>query len=235
MVLQDDIRLGTWLLQDVRLQTALERVAALALAAIPSGCGCGVMVVDRGRVTGRVATDPVCDRLEGLQVALREGPAIEALEKALPADWRDPGVEPRGGRFAEEASEAGVRVCLATPMLAGERVIGVLTVYADATPLGPDDEEMAKALAAEAAVALANTAAFERLRTLVDQLNQALESRDIIGQAKGVLMAREGIDAEEAFARLRVLSQATNQKLRDLARQVAASAAKQEKSGPIAR
>ena len=48
-------------------------------------------------------------------------------------------------------------------------------------------------------------------------LQDALESRDVIGQAKGILMAREGLDADEAFDVLRRASQRTNRKLRDVA------------------
>jgi AmiR/NasT family two-component response regulator len=76
----------------------------------------------------------------------------------------------------------------------------------------------------QAGVTLTNASTYEKARRLVEQLNQAVASRDVIGQAKGVLMAQEGIDADEAFERLRKLSQATNVKLREVAKRVAESA-----------
>ncbi len=59
---------------------------------------------------------------------------------------------------------------------------------------------------------------------LIGQLRTALESRDVIGQAKGILMARQGISADEAFDLLRRASQRSNVKLRDVAAQVVAGA-----------
>ncbi len=72
-------------------------------------------------------------------------------------------------------------------------------------------------LATHASLALASTRAVTRGQLLADQLNRALDSRDAIGQAKGILMARRGINAEEAFDVLRRTSQDLNVRLRDLA------------------
>ena len=58
---------------------------------------------------------------------------------------------------------------------------------------------------------------------VISQLQAALESRDVIGQAKGILMARQGLSADEAFDVLRRASQRTNRKLRDVAAEVAAA------------
>lgn len=73
--------------------------------------------------------------------------------------------------------------------------------------------------------ALVDSSALEvQLRKAVDeglireeQLQQGIESRDVIGQAKGMLMDREGIHADEAFGMLRTISQRTNLKLREVA------------------
>lgn len=70
---------------------------------------------------------------------------------------------------------------------------------------------------------LANMETQQQTMAIVDQLTQALESRDVIGQAKGILMARERCTSDEAFDILRRASQRMNTKLRDVAEQIVRS------------
>jgi AmiR/NasT family two-component response regulator len=74
--------------------------------------------------------------------------------------------------------------------------------------------------ARQATIALRNASTYLAARMLAEQLNEALESRDLIGRAKGILMEREGVTDDEAFHMLRVISQNTNVKLRDIAQRV---------------
>ena len=95
---------------------------------------------------------------------------------------------------------------------------GCLTLFgADPDAFGADERLVAEAYAAVAALAIG--AALTQLRAGVheEQLREAIESRDIIGQAKGILMARESCTADEAFEILRRASQRENIKLRDIA------------------
>jgi AmiR/NasT family two-component response regulator len=103
-------------------------------------------------------------------------------------------------------------------------VRGSLTLYATASDaFDTAQRNLAAALAAQAALALG--AAFVELEAGVreEQLREAIESRDVIGQAKGILMAREGCTADAAFDVLRRASQRENMKLRDIAARLAAS------------
>lgn len=95
--------------------------------------------------------------------------------------------------------------------------MGALNLYSK-SPDAFDDEsrEMGSVFAAHAAVALGSARNEEHLEA-------ALASRDVIGQAKGLLMAREGITPDEAFAVLRKASQRLNVKLRDIAGRVVTS------------
>ena len=77
-------------------------------------------------------------------------------------------------------------------------------------------EQVARLVAASAAVALAGAQETEHLQT-------ALRARDVIGQAKGILMERYKVDADEAFRMLVTASQTTNVKLRDIAAHLAAT------------
>lgn len=237
MAVQDTVNywLCSDLLEDETLDTAVEKVARTALTAVPTADACGVLLTHNGQMVRWGPCNPVADRLEDLSAQQREGPALDAAASRAAVRSADLASDPRWPAFAAEAVELGVRACLAVPLVAPRsRVAGVLTLYASTTPFSPEAEAVAETVASEAAVVLSNVADFQRLRSVVDQLNEALESRDVIGQAKGVLMQRDGIDADHAYARLRNQSQATNQKLRDLARDVARSA-RNAGTKPIAR
>ncbi len=74
-----------------------------------------------------------------------------------------------------------------------------------------------EAFASQAAVAVANADAYHQARELSGHLEEALKSRDVIGQAKGIIMERERVTADQAFDMLRKVSQARNVKLREVA------------------
>ena len=79
------------------------------------------------------------------------------------------------------------------------------------------DVELARTLAAYAAVALTNLHLYESQKRVADHLERSLESRGVIDQAKGILMAQHRCTPDEAFERLVELSQRTNRKLREVA------------------
>ncbi len=116
--------------------------------------------------------------------------------------------------FAEQATAAGVRSMLCLPLHVDTSVYGTLSVYAD-TPRAFKDvtESVARVLAVLAAITLSES----RGRA---NLERALESRDLIGQAKGIIMQARRVTAEEAFALLVRRSQETNTKLLDVAEAV---------------
>ncbi len=135
--------------------------------------------------------------------------------------------------FARAARGCGVSSFLAAPLLARGEAVGSLNLYSK-SPDGFDalDETLVALFVGQASVALANARMYASTRRLTSQLEEALASRAGIEQAKGVLMARHGVGPEEAFALLRRRSQATNTKLREVARTVVAEAtAARELSG----
>ncbi|HEY7874874.1 MAG TPA: GAF and ANTAR domain-containing protein [Actinomycetota bacterium] len=99
--------------------------------------------------------------------------------------------------------------------------VGALNLYSTEEH-GFDEASRAigEIFARQATIALRNASTYLAARMLAEQLNEALESRDLIGRAKGILMEREGVTDDEAFHMLRVISQNTNVKLRDIAQRV---------------
>jgi hypothetical protein len=173
---------------------------------------------DGGRFSTPVETDPLGRILDELQYELDEGPCVEATR--TPGQGLTSSSNLVAGlefpRWGPAAAEAGVHSVVAVGLFPGQGPprMGALNVYSR-EPGGLDtaDRDIAVVLAAHASVALAATKANTAAEMEAAQLRAALRSRDVIGQAKGVLMERRGIGADEAFDVLRAASQSLNVKL----------------------
>ena len=124
--------------------------------------------------------------------------------------------------FAEAAQAHGIQSSLSLPLVAGDEGLGALNLYArTANGFPPEDEALDVELAAAAAIVFANASAYREAVQLSDQLGEAMQSRAVIEQAKGILMARSPhLSAENAFDLLRKASQRENVKLRDIAQRL---------------
>jgi GAF domain-containing protein len=196
----------------------LDRIARLALRAVPAAERASVTLP--GLITA-AATDGLARRLDGLQYGAGAGPTLDALA-AVPAEpvadlaglpgprWRD---------FPAAAVRAGAHSVLSCPLVLGGETLGALTLYAGpAGAFGPRTRTLAAAYATHAGAALARAAEHEQ----AVQLRQAVASNPVIGAAIGILVGTERITEAEAFDRLRVASQHSNRKLRDIAAEIVA-------------
>jgi len=171
-----------------------------------------------GRLDTPIATSPTAVTLDELQTELSEGPAIEAnrtsgLGLAESSDLRS---DAAFGAWSRRAAELGMRSVLSVGLFPRQDPprMGTLNFYATRVgALDGADRDMAVVLAAHAATALTGTLSTKAAELQIAQLKEALRSRDVIGQAKGVLMERRGIDEAEAFEVLRAASQSLNMKL----------------------
>ncbi len=135
-------------------------------------------------------------------------------------------VESRWPEFTNHALYCGVQSLVACPLGVDGEILGSLVLYSSREAAFESRQAAAaQALADRAAVLLANVRSYEAAAALSAQLGEALKSRAVIDQAKGILMATEGLTADEAFDKIKNLSQATNIKVRDLARQIVAGVA----------
>jgi hypothetical protein len=152
-----------------------------------------------------------------VQYQERSGPCVEAIEtgERVSVDLADDGRYPR---FADAAQRRFMTAVLSTPLSTLEGAIGALNCYsASVSEFPPVDVGVAAQLARHASVLLDTAATVSSATSTNEQLHQALLSRDLIGQAKGILMERRGISADEAFDTLRRASQSLNVKLRQVA------------------
>jgi len=224
---QDDLavaigELSSVLLADEGLKTTLQRVADLAVRTMPGCTAAGVTLVgDDGQPETTASTSDLVLEVDARQYASGDGPCLDALRhrRINSVDARQ-AIE-RWPDFARSAEEVGMRSFLASPLIASGEAIGSLNLYSE-SPDGFDalDDALVALFSGQASVALANARLYRSARRLSDQLQEALASRAVIEQAKGVLMAQRGVRAEAAFDLLRDRSQRENRKLRDVAHEI---------------
>jgi ANTAR domain-containing protein len=177
-----------------------------------------------GQLHTPVKTAPVGNELDALQYSLAEGPCYDAARLPGLAFTHSPDLadEPKWPQFGPKAAQRGFASVLSTALLPDvtpPRLSGALNVYSPRRDMFADEttRDLAFLLATHASVAMANTEAVRLAELRQTQFRRALDSRDVIGQAKGILMNRRGIDADAAFDLLRKTSQDLNIKLATLA------------------
>lgn len=201
------------------------RVAGVACRTI-DGCDfCSVSELAHDMIRTRGANDPRAEAVDRIQYETGQGPCwVAATEREPLVYTSDTSADERWPDFSRRtAAEVGMFSLLACRLVVGDppRALGALNIYG----VGPGafdgaDMQVAMLLAAVTGVLL-DAAQRE------SQLTAALETRGVIGQAMGILMAQSDIDADTAFEQLRSASQRMNIKLRDLARSIAESSGNQ--------
>jgi GAF domain-containing protein len=197
------------------VEATLQRVVDVARMIVPGCHHAGVTLVRRGRPETPAATDEVSAEVDRVQYEAGEGPCLSAIAEEAPVRTDDLAAEDRWPRFSRPAVErTGVRSVLAYRLFTDEDTFGALNLYSR-EPASFDDDALAigTTLAAHAALALSRA----REREQIAGLEQAVASNRSIGMAIGILMAINRVSQEEAFDLLRVTSQRTNRKLREIA------------------
>jgi transcriptional regulator with GAF, ATPase, and Fis domain len=203
------------------LEDTLELIVKGAVAAVPGASDAGITLVDRhGRITSRVPTSPVVAELDALQADLQEGPCIDAAFDAEQVTIADvASASARWPAFAPAAAERGIGSIMAVELFSEPGTTGALNLYAAGHGVfDRDAREIAALFGSHAAIALFGAQQAEHLA-------MRAASRDLIGQAKGVLMQRHHVDDQEAFALLVRASNDRRTRLVEVAREVADAAA----------
>jgi GAF domain-containing protein len=227
-------RLSGVLLAEETLSSVLELVTTLAAETLPGSNGAGVTLLDGPTRTTAAATDPLVEEADALQYELDEGPCLSAARDQVGYRVDSTWNETRWPNWTASVAHLGLGSSLSTPLVVRGESLGAVKVYARQEAAFTDRDERILALFAEkAAVILANARSQEELRRLNAHLHQALVTRDLIGQAKGVLRERHHVDEHTAFRMLAERSQRTNTKARDLAWEILSSTSA-DASGPSA-
>jgi GAF domain-containing protein len=191
-------------------------------AEVVRSAGAGIMLaLPRGGLAFAAASEERVTTLELLQGRVETGACHEAYTTDRIVTVEDLTETDAWPEYSTRAADLGFRAVLGVPMHASGQTIGVLNVYREAPgPWSPVDIESAEILTAIGAAYVLHANELRAQHTLAEQLQEALGSRDVIGQAKGILMARHQVDADAAFDLLRKRSQSVNRKLRDVAKEL---------------
>lgn len=199
----------------VSLDAVLHDVSATAKELIPGVDAAGILLVGKNNTHETLGpTSDLMNKLDDLQMKHHEGPCLEAALDEVVIRTDDFRNEPRFPNYAPEVVELGVLSALSFKLYTADRTAGALNLFGfEANEWDVEAETIGMVLAAHAAAAIIATQQEQ-------QLQAALLSRDRIGQAKGIIMERFGIDDVHAFEMLRQLSQEQNIKLVDIAARV---------------
>ena len=185
------------------VRSAIELVPGVEEASIS-------LVIGRERVESRVPSGSLPTVVDEIQSTTGQGPCLDAVYEQRTVRVPDMASEQRWPDFARRAAEAGAASMLSFQLFVDGDNLGALNLYAR-TPHAFDEESEHVGLlfSAHAAVAVAGVRRQQHLLA-------GLGTRDLIGQAKGILMERYGVDGDTAFSLLVRVSRSGNRKLRDI-------------------
>jgi len=196
-------------------EQTLEKVVRAAVDLIPGADEGSISVVTHRRdVESRAPSSDLPRQVDALQSETGQGPCMDAVFQHATVRVPDMSTEDRWPEFASRACAAGAASMLSFQLYVDGDNLGALNLYSHvANAFDDESEHVGLLFAAHAAIAYAGV-------TKQEQLTHAVETRDRIGQAKGVLMERYTITADQAFALLSRYSQHSNRKLVEVAGEV---------------
>jgi transcriptional regulator with GAF, ATPase, and Fis domain len=198
------------------MQNALDTIVRLAVDSLDACEFAGISLVEKAEITSPASSNDVPRTVDRIQSETGEGPCIDAIKEQEVFQTGDLRNEKRWPKFSSRAyEETGISSILSLRLFVEAETLGALNLYArECDAFDDSDVALASVFAVHASVAM--SAARRE-----DSLEQKAQSRDVIGRAKGILMARSGATDDEAFAMLKHASQRMNVKLRDIAQGIA--------------
>jgi GAF domain-containing protein len=196
------------------LETTLAAVTGAAVDLIDGIDYADVLTISDGEFHSLTPTNPIATELDQLQRSAGQGPCLEAAVGDSIVRSSDLRGDERWPMFAEGAVRRGIHSILSFQLYTHEKGAGALNLFGLAPhEFNSESETVGTMLATQAAVAIITDDRYH-------QFESALASRDLIGQAKGIIMERYGVDAVAAFNMIRKLSQDSNEKVALIARRV---------------
>jgi GAF domain-containing protein len=236
--MEDCIELQNALLDTRNVDEFLHELTVIATRQVAADLSCAMTMRQSGRPVTVACSDPLAARVDEVQYRLDDGPCLHAMRDGEAVTIEDTADQAHWPAFEAAAAAAGIRSCLALPLIADTRdeesePVGALNLYArTASAFGEMETRRAENFAGKASGALALASRLTSYADLNEQLRASLVSRSVIDQALGIVMARGGLSPvasgqrctqDRAFEMLRTASQNTNTKLRDIARAIVTS------------
>jgi hypothetical protein len=210
----------------VNLDQTLQLITRGAAETVPGIVEASISLTRKdGRIETLAPTGPLAIRADHLQYELHEGPCLDAALGEPVVMVADLATDPRWPDFGPKAAALGLGAHLAFQFSAEPHTRGALNLYCT-EPYGIDEDSvhLASLFAGQLAVAMGWAKQDETM-------SQALATRNVIGQAVGIVMERYTLDADRAFAFLARLSQSGNIKLREVATSLVESANAKSRQG----
>jgi len=225
--------LSRFFVGDGTVHDTLHRVSDLTVEAVPAADLTGITMLVEGRPRTAIFTDEMAPEIDQAQYDAGDGPCLRAFREQRVTQiesTREPGEWPE---FRAAAAAHGIGSTLSFPLMLEKAAVGAMNLYSfEERAFGDRDRENGELFAAQAAIVLSNAQAYWDAHDLSRGLSEAMRSRAVIEQAKGILMAPGGIDEDQAFEMLTRASQRENIKLRDVARRIVVGAVGRDGATP---
>jgi anti-anti-sigma regulatory factor len=178
---------------------ALRLIVELARISIEGADGVSVSLLRHGELSTVAASDHTIMAMDADQYSTGQGPCVDASVKGHWFHAESLDTETRWPAFTPQARGLGIKAILSSPLRAFEKPVGALNIYSrTAESFKVKDQESAAVFAQQASVILSDACAGVSDTQVAIRFQEALRSREVITLAKGVIMGREGIDAESA-------------------------------------
>jgi anti-anti-sigma regulatory factor len=206
------------------VDATLRLVVELARTTVTGADGVSVSLRRHGQLATVAASDRTILEMDANQYSTGEGPCVDASIKGRRFHAPSLDDEARWPDFTPKARALGIRAILSSPLVAHSRPVGALNIYSlQSSAFDADDQSLAMRFATEVSAILTDAGVDVSDDRRSERFQAALRSREIIAQAQGVIMDRQGITEQEAYTVLRVHSQRTGVSLRAWALEVTES------------
>ena len=213
-------RLGSMSLRQVSMDDLLQTIADLAKTALPGNPEASVTLLVKDHPTTVATTGELATDLDEAQYDRGHGPCLHAARTGEMVEITDMRTDSRWPDYTPQAVEHGALSSLSVPLAIddNEQVAGALNIYARRPHVFNEESRTAATrFGPYAAIAAGNLRAYLSERDRADNLQAALKTRGVIDQAKGILMDRHKITADQAFQVLAQMSMKANRKLQAVA------------------
>ncbi|WP_378740445.1 ANTAR domain-containing protein [Nocardia brasiliensis] len=221
------------LLSEQTVSTALAQITSLAADVIPASSGSGISLLDnQGRRITSAATDPIVESADTLQYGLDQGPCLTAWNDHVLVRVDNLVRDERWPEWSSRAVELGIASVLSAPLLTAGEALGAVKVYSRRPHAYTDvSEDLLRRFAELITMLLVQLHTAHSAQRFSADLKDALQSRETISFARGVLMAREHLDPDNAYRRLIELAQHSRTSVRQAAEAIVASTTQPAESG----
>ena len=186
---------------------ALRLVVALAGATVAAADGVSVSLRRHGQLATVASSDQTIAAMDANQYATGEGPCVDASVAGRRFHTEALDGEARWPEFVPRAQALGINAILSTPLFATDGPVGALNMYSrTAGAFSPEEQQLAAVFGTEASQILTTAGVDVPDEELAKRFHDALRGREIIAQAQGVIMERDGVSEDGAYTALRTFS-----------------------------